>query len=329
MNWRKSAASCQAGGEFDTRTAGLSPIAPVNRDIPDGLLLDAPVSYNRAVSKMPIPLNLGSPAMRFSSAAVACLSLALLLSGASAQDPSPKKPLSVIVFAGQSNMAGSGKAADLPAAMLQPSPNVLAVDDVKTPTAWVPFTPSGNMGPEIVCCHQFAQATGRPVGMIKFAVGGTNLAEQWNPDGGPLYATLKERVAAARKLGNIEIVAILWMQGEKDSRSESMADNYAENLAKLVRQARKDFESPEAIFVCGRVNPHFDADGDAGQTPERYPFTMKVRKAQEGLDLPRTGWVDCDDLAKHGDNLHYNSDGQIELGQRFAKKLIQMMRESR
>ena len=247
------------------------------------------------------------------------------LLGTAAAEAQSAEPLDVFLFAGQSNMAGSGQAADLAEAMRKPSDQVLVPDDPLKPTAWVPYTPQGRMGPEVVFCHEAARALGRPVGFVKFAIGGTNLGEQWNPDGGPLYGKFRDRVRAAQSLGNVEITAMLWMQGEKDSRIEWMAEKYVENLAKLVETARKDFRSPEMIFVCGRVNPHFPVGKVPEAAPERYPYTFTVRKAQEELDLPRCAWVDCDDLAKHGDVLHYNSAGQIELGKRFAAKVMEVL----
>jgi len=264
--------------------------------------------------------------MKRTIVAVICVLLSVSVAGpTSAEDGAKTKPMKVFVFGGQSNMAGAGNPADLPETMRTPSNNVLCPDDPLQPTGWVPYEPGQKMGPEIAFCHEMSKALGEPVGFVKFAIGGTNLGEQWNPDGGPLYATFRDRVQAARKLGNVEVVAFLWMQGEKDSRTDWMAEKYAENLKKLVTRARADFQSPEMIFVCGRVNPHFTADTAAGQAPETYPFVFQVRKAQEGLDLPRTAWVDCDDLTRHGDNLHYNSPGQIELGKRLAGEVLEIL----
>ncbi len=241
---------------------------------------------------------------------VACLAIVL---GAAHAAPGQAKPLKVLVFAGQSNMVGQGSTGGLPEEMKAPLPSVLVADTGQG--KWVPFKPGKGMGPEIACCRLLAKALGQPVGFVKFAVGGTDLGKQWHPEGtGNLYTKLRDRVQAAQTLGDVEIVAMLWMQGERDSRSGPMAEKYAENLDKLVRRARADFKSPNMIFVCGRVNP----------PGGHYPHQDKVRKAQESISLPRTGWIDCDDLAKHGDNLHYNTVGLIEMGKRFAAKVLQI-----
>ena len=248
--------------------------------------------------------------MRRFGTTVACLAIVLAAAHAA---PGQAKPLKVLVFAGQSNMVGQGSTSGLPEEMKAPSPSVLVADTGQG--KWVPFKPGKRMGPEIVCCRTLAKALGQPVGFVKFAVGGTDLGKQWHPDGtGNLYTKLRDRAQAAQALGDVEIVAMLWMQGERDSRSGPMAEKYADNLDKLVRRARADFKSSTMIFVCGRVNP----------PGGRYPHQDKVRKAQESISLPRTGWVDCDDLPKHGDNLHYNTAGLIEMGKRFAAKVLHL-----
>ncbi len=240
------------------------------------------------------------------------------------------KPLKVFLFAGQSNMAGSGRPDDLPETMKVPSAVVLTPDSATAPTKWVPLKPGKRMGPEIAFCHTMAAQLKEPVGMVKFAVGGSNLAKQWNPaKDNNLYTKFRDRVQAAQKLGNIEIVAMLWMQGERDSRFEKMAAEYSKNLDKLVTRARSDFKSPRMIFVCGRVNPRFPVGKKLEKAPGGYPFAMQVRDAQENLKLPRTGWVDCDDLPKNNDVLHYNSKGLIEMGARMAGKVGEIVNSAK
>lgn len=61
---------------------------------------------------------------------------------------------------------------------------------------------------------------------------------------------------------------------------------------------------------------------------DRYAALETVRKAQRQIakDLPFVYIVETDDLEKLKDNLHYNSAGQLELGQRFGRKLIQLLK---
>lgn len=40
------------------------------------------------------------------------------------------------------------------------------------------------------------------------------------------------------------------------------------------------------------------------------------------IRLPGFAMIDCDDLGKGSDHVHYNAPGQIELGRRFANAWI-------
>lgn len=220
------------------------------------------------------------------------------------------EPLDVYVCAGQSNMAGAGTKPELPPELQAPQTNVFVFNG----TGWDVMEPTATgVGPEISFAYAMQQALGKPIGIILHAVGGTNLATNWNPlltaDAGNLYAVLTNKVEAARQTREINIKGMLWMQGENDSRYADMAAAYGQNLTNLVLSARTDFQNASMPFVAGRVNPS-------------YAYVALVRAAQESCALPGYSWVDCDDLPKNPDNLHYNTDGQVLLGQRFAEKIL-------
>ncbi|MCF7818957.1 MAG: sialate O-acetylesterase, partial [Kiritimatiellales bacterium] len=220
------------------------------------------------------------------------------------------EPLDVYVCAGQSNMAGAGEKASLPPELQAAQTNVFVFNG----TGWDVMEPTATgVGPEISFAYAMQQALGKPIGIILHAVGGTNLATNWNPlltaDAGNLYAVLTNKVEAARQTREINVKGMIWMQGENDSKKADMAAAYGQNLTNLVLAARADFQNPSMSFVAGRVNP-------------LYAYVALVRAAQESCALPGYSWVDCDDLPKNPDNLHYNTDGQVLLGQRFAAKIL-------
>jgi len=226
-----------------------------------------------------------------------------------------EEPLPVFVLGGQSNMAGGGHSKNLPAELRQPNENVLIFDGKE----WKPLAPGGRFGPEVTFGAAMAKALGRKIGIIKFAVSGSHLVWDWNPAGkakNNVYAKALAFVTKARKSRPIEIRGMLWMQGERDSLYPGAAKKYAANLDLLVKSVRKDYQSPNMTFVLGRVNPK----------PARYKFVKVVRKAQQELKLPRTAWVDCDKLAKHGDGVHYNAAGQRALGKLFADATLKLLK---
>ncbi|MFA7369322.1 MAG: sialate O-acetylesterase, partial [Kiritimatiellales bacterium] len=219
-------------------------------------------------------------------------------------------PLDVYVCAGQSNMAGAGTKDGLPPELQAPQPNVFVFDG----SGWTVMEPAATgVGPEISFAYEMQKALNKPIGIILHAKGGTNLATNWNPlltaEAGNLYVVLTNKVEAARQTREIHVKGMLWMQGENDSRSADMAAAYGSNLTNLIQAARADFQNPAMPFVAGRVNCS-------------YPYTGLVRTAQETCTVPGYYWVNCDDLPKNPDNLHYNTDGQVLLGQRFAQSIL-------
>ena len=50
-----------------------------------------------------------------------------------------------------------------------------------------------------------------------------------------------------------EIAGFFWWQGDRDSRSPALTSRYEKNLVHLIRQLRKDFDAPDAKFVCATL----------------------------------------------------------------------------
>ncbi|MEZ5301993.1 MAG: sialate O-acetylesterase [Verrucomicrobiales bacterium] len=80
-----------------------------------------------------------------------------------------------------------------------------------------------------------------------------------------------------------EIAGFFWWQGDRDSRSEALSSRYEHNLVNLIKQLRKEFDAPEAKFVCASLGQTekgatdgggkiLDAmlavDGESGKYPE-------------------------------------------------------------
>lgn len=244
--------------------------------------------------------------------------IAAALCTAATSASAAEEPLPVFILAGQSNMNGGGKGKQLPPDLAAESKNVLRFNATKK--TWTPQKPGSRFGPEVTFGREMAKALGRPVGLIKFAVSGSHLVYDWNaaiPKAKKnYYAQLIEMLDKAKASRPIEIFGMVWMQGERDARYPGAAKKYAANLDVLVKTARKDAGAPKMTFVLGRVNPN----------PKVYKFVEAVRKAQAGLKLPRTAWVNCDDLGMWPDKVHLNTQGQIELGKRFAKATLKLLK---
>lgn len=230
-------------------------------------------------------------------------------------------PLKVVVCAGQSNMLGKrSTVAELPEALQGTQQNLLINFESD---GWEPLVPGKSygkyqakgFGPEVSFAAALSAALNEPIGIIKHSQGGTNLAGQWS--GGKPYERLAEAVQKAKASKNIEIIAMLWMQGESDCKEQAMAESYQANLEALIQRCRDDFESPNMIFIAARVNPE----------GERFAYTDVVRTAQETCSAANYAYIDCDSLPKVDDGVHYSTAGIVEMGQRFADKLITLTGE--
>lgn len=81
-----------------------------------------------------------------------------------------------------------------------------------------------------------------------------------------------------------EIAGFIWWQGDKDRYDVAYASRYEKNLVNLIKALRKDFNAPDAPFVCATLGQTakdskegndgliFDAqmavDGESGKYPE-------------------------------------------------------------
>jgi hypothetical protein len=162
--------------------------------------------------------------------------------------------------------------------------------------------------------------------IVKFAIGGTNLGYQWNPtyknNADSLYKRLTERVNAAMNNliasgKNPTVAGMCWMQGENDSTVPAYAAAYSDNLTNLVLSARADFLNASNMrFVVGRITNMTVPPGWASQ----YNCNL-VRDAQQTIAarVPNSAAFNTDDLqwAIYG---HYGTQGQIDLGLRYAAR---------
>lgn len=157
--------------------------------------------------------------------------------------------------------------------------------------------------------------------LVKLGVNGSNLAWSWNPNGtGENYDLFKSRVnAAIRNLTDDgkapEIAGMIWMQGEGDAQIPAAASAYAANLTNFIAHVRDDFDSPNMRFVMGRISTFYDS------TPAGGNAIVRAALMSVGSTLTNTAWVDTDDLQWAYD-AHYGTQGQIDLGIRFANAIV-------
>jgi len=185
----------------------------------------------------------------------------------------------------------------------------------------------------------------REIALIKHALSGSNLYEQWNPgknkkdtaNFGPEFRKFIHTVETGlRKLEakgyKPKIKAMVWQQGEGDARDIAGMENsrnYGENLNHFIKRIRKQLNAPKMLFVYGYVIP----------VPlERFTGRDEVREAQKDVDrnsghklaVKGAFVIETDDLPLRcdepnspypDDKVHFNTFGILELGERFANKI--------
>ncbi|MHC4894627.1 MAG: sialate O-acetylesterase [Planctomycetota bacterium] len=221
----------------------------------------------------------------------------------------------VFLLGGQSNMAGFGTSLEaLPAPYSDVQPqvriwNFLAND-------WADLEPGygSQFGPELSFGYTLAaQDPGRTVYLVKHAVNGTSLYEDWQPGSGFQWSLFRSIVTAA--LGNLDAAGVayqvegmLWMQGESDAL-EGQGASYEHNLRDFIEAVRVLIAAPELPFVLGRIAVFFGDEANSSA----------VRSAQQFVaeSTPGAAWFDTDDLELVNFG-HYDSLGQVALGKRFA-----------
>ena len=160
------------------------------------------------------------------------------------------------------------------------------------------LTVSGDFGPELGIGHHLGQVTEAPVLLLKSCIGNRSLGYDLlppnakgyegprdpskRPRSGPWYAGVQYDgdVAAAKAVlkdlsthypgaRSYEVAGFFWWQGDKDFRNAEHAAAYEANLLLLIESLRKDFDAPEARFVCATLGQtRKGATGPLGQILE-------------------------------------------------------------
>lgn len=225
----------------------------------------------------------------------------------------------VFLLGGQSNMLGRAASSGLPTS---PVNLQLPQDDVllyygSTLTTLRPGSGkfSTEFGPEVSFGRAIADASPQyTYALIKGAVGGTGLWDDWNPATGTVYADFRTTVAAGlaalQAAGHTtEIVGMLWHQGENDAIQGQQA-NYGSNLTAFIADVRIRYGA-KLPFIIGEP---WRGSG---------PAFVTVAQAQEAVAAadPYATFIPTSDLTLF-ETYHFDAPSQLIIGQRFAQSYL-------
>ncbi len=170
---------------------------------------------------------------------------------------------------------------------------------------------SKGAGLGIAFAKEMLKRTGRPVGLVASAHGGTSM-DQWNPalkdqGGASLYGSMCKQVAAAGG----KVRGVVWYQGESDANADAQPV-YREKMKKLVASMRKDFGVPDLPFYYVQIG-RFVVNNDK---PGPWTAIQTDELALEP-ELAPGGMVASIDLALD-DAIHAGTQGLKVLGRRLA-----------
>lgn len=227
--------------------------------------------------------------------------------------------LHLFLLAGQSNMAGRGL---VTSDRLEPIPGVMALQqdgswgDAIDPLHWDKRIAG------VSVARSFARAymrenPGVTVGFIPAACGGSPL-EAWVD--GYYYLPTKSyplEDALARTRGVLwrgELKAVLWHQGESDSRPER-ALKYEDRLTVLIDRFRTEFGDPDLPFLVGQLGKF---DGSEWSDSRKQVDQIQRRIAASDK---RVGFVSSEGLDSKEDRVHFDADALDAFGARYAAEL--------
>lgn len=223
-----------------------------------------------------------------------------------AADGAAARPLKVFVLAGTSNMLGApAKVEALPDDLREPLAEVLTYRDGK----WVPIEAGKNLvGNEATFGRAMAKHLGQPVGIVW-----TSVPYVSSSSPGPAIQNI---VKQSDKNGRpVEIAGMLLDVSYGDGNKEETAKAYAEGLIRWVESARRDLGDANLPIVLMRAIP-----------PQSSTSPLEtVRRAQDGLKLPRFRLVNSDEIERGGDRIHFTTAGRLELGRHYAAAMIELL----
>lgn len=175
---------------------------------------------------------------------------------------------------------------------------------------------------------------GSKVAVIKYAIQGTSLYQDWLPDGtatrttdGPNYQAFQTTVAAGlAALTNqypdyeIEILGMAWVQGEADAvEALSAANNYATNLTRFVADARATFGT-NLVFALSKLSPNQEIGG--------YYTTVRAAQQTVADNVPKvvaTETIGTNYLGATGyeeTSIHFLSSSLLQIGRDLGNAIV-------
>jgi hypothetical protein len=128
-----------------------------------------------------------------------------------------------------------------------------------------------------------------------------------------------------------EIAGFFWWQGDKDRYDAAHAGRYEQNLVQLIEQLRKEFNAPDAKFVCATLGQ--TVLGDTSNMNEKFILDAQLAVSDAGKYPQFEGnvaTVYSNPLSMGGaSNNHYNGNAEtyMNVGEAMGKAMVTLIPE--
>ena len=163
-----------------------------------------------------------------------------------------------------------------------------------------------------------SESSDRKVSEAVKAKSGWYAGLQYDQDVGAAQAALKELATYYPGATKFEVAGFFWWQGNAEAGKGSI-ENYDKNLAFLFNDLRKDFNAPNAKFVCATLGEH---DMNAPLSKKMFDFVaLPEFKDQAAVFFTQP-------VANGGSSgSHYSGNGEtyMNVGEGMGKAMVELL----
>lgn len=126
-----------------------------------------------------------------------------------------------------------------------------------------------------------------------------------------------------------EVAGFFWWQGDKDRYNAGHSQKYEQNLVNLIKQLRKEFNAPNAKFVCATLG-QTDKDNATGTEKDIIEAQLAVSDPSKHPEFKgNVATVYTHPLSKGGaSNSHYNGNAEtyMNVGEAMGRAMVELMK---
>ena len=129
-----------------------------------------------------------------------------------------------------------------------------------------------------------------------------------------------------------EVAGFLWWQGDRDSRSAALSSRYEKNLVHIIKQLRKDFNAPNAKFVCASLGQTKKGATDGGGKILKAMFAVDGKSGKYPEFKGNVATVYTHPLSKGGSSGgHYsgNAETYMNVGEAMGLAMVDLLELSK